>query len=61
MPSTPNKILVVIRGGVVTNVFTSSGSEAVEVFDVDNLRKELLGVEIEDRFNIARNELKAAY
>jgi len=61
MPSTPNKILVVVRGGCVTNIFTSSGSEEVEIFDIDNLREELLGAEIEDRFDAARSELKSVY
>lgn len=61
MPSTPNKILVVVRGGCVTNIFTSSGLEEVTIFDVDNLREELLGAEIEDRFSAATVELKAAY
>jgi hypothetical protein len=61
MPTPTNKILVVVRGGVVTNVFTSAGTEAVEIFDVDNLREELLGAEIEDRYSAATVELKAAY
>jgi hypothetical protein len=61
MSSPQNKILVVVRGGCVTNIFTSSGLEEVEIFDIDDLREEFLGIEIEDKFDASRGELKAAY